>query len=81
MTKRLQSLLIRAKPKLYGPRVIDNLAALFGRLSGEVPIMASVDRLKEDGPRTFAASERQEDAQNYLIELMEQLEEELKREG
>ena len=80
MTKRLGVLLARAKPKAYGDRVVDQLAKIFDTLGDGTSWTPKVEELKERGPKYFATSERQEDAQNYLIEVMQTLEGELKKE-
>jgi uncharacterized UBP type Zn finger protein len=80
MTKNLQTLISKAYPKQSTPNILC-LATLFDHLKGSRLSLPTVEELKRRGPEEFGASEQQEDAQNYLIRLIEKLEKEFKSQG
>lgn len=73
-TKRLSALVDKTYPKRYQSPNIYNLREMFKELASDRERPPSVISLKSDGPAEFAKSEGQEDAQNYLIRLLESLE-------
>ncbi len=58
----------------YKNKVMKELNDIFQELASHSRYIPSVKYLKEEGPGEFAASQRQEDAQNYLLSLMDALE-------
>jgi hypothetical protein len=73
MSKNLKRIIEKARPKYSGVRAVDCLNEIFDQLQNSSLILPNVKDLKAFGPKYFDRSERQEDAQNYLIYLMEQL--------
>lgn len=76
MTKLLPALLLSKAQTKKTSWNIRHLKDLFAQLQGDRPGLPAVDALQSDGPGEMAKSESQEDAQNYLIRLMETLEKE-----
>ena len=70
MTKNLKRLIEKARPRSTGIRAVDCLKDIFDKLQNSTLLLPNVRNLKAFGPKYFDKSERQEDAQNYLIYLM-----------